>query len=156
MKALLEGGTMDRPIDPFPEDDEPAESPVGKTHREAMLERNNRTLKAEVEEARRSVEWMKAQVREVEAEVERLRAGNREMWNATSKTEAEIIQENGRLRSFKTAIEAAHAEHLKTGDYLRLGMAAQDALLAEEKSKSQLKRENVQAGRDVLDGTEES
>jgi ribosomal 30S subunit maturation factor RimM len=40
------------------------------------------------------------------------------------------LEELEQLRPLKAAIDAAHLEHLKTGDYYSLGMAVQDALLA--------------------------
>ena len=42
----------------------------------------------------------------------------------------DLKRENARLRSFAAALERAHDEHLRTGDYVKLGIAAQDALLA--------------------------
>ena len=47
-----------------------------------------------------------------------------------------LLNELSRLQAFHARIEAAHQEHLRTGAYAPLGMAAQDALLALKKEKS--------------------
>jgi hypothetical protein len=47
---------------------------------------------------------------------------------------ARTLSELDRLREFRNQLDTAHKEHLRTGDYAPLGMAAQDALRALEKS----------------------
>lgn len=42
----------------------------------------------------------------------------------------EIDMELDQLREFRAAIDRAHDAHLATGDYLPLGIAAQNALMA--------------------------
>jgi hypothetical protein len=68
---------------------------------------------------------------EAEAERDRLRAQVSELAGTVEWRDREVA----RLRNFKRAIEAAHAEHLRTGDYTPLGIAAQDALLALERDR---------------------
>jgi hypothetical protein len=48
---------------------------------------------------------------------------------------ARAAMERDRLRKFRDAIEDAHAEHLRTGDYIRLGIAAQHAILTLERDR---------------------
>jgi len=65
--------------------------------------------KAENERLLEEREQARAYVDAVQAENETLRAGNREMWNATSKTEAELIQENERLREALDVVRRSFA-----------------------------------------------
>lgn len=46
-----------------------------------------------------------------------------------------VQDELGLLETFKSSIEEAHRKHLSTGDYILLGMAAQDAIRAYDKAK---------------------
>lgn len=51
----------------------------------------------------------------------------------TERAAREDETDRQRLAKFHAAIAAAHAEHLRTGDYVRLGIAAQDAFLEYER-----------------------
>lgn len=63
---------------------------------------------------------------------------NPDKWGSAYRARCEREDEADRLRLVRlhTDIAAAHAEHLATGDYVRLGIAAQDAFLRYERTET--------------------
>lgn len=93
----------------------------------ANLQTKLRQIEAERDRLFSANEKNKAYVLELEEEQATAWFAERERARGV---EAALALTNERYRKFELALEVAYQEHLQTGDYTPLGIAAQEALIA--------------------------
>jgi DNA repair exonuclease SbcCD ATPase subunit len=95
------------------------------------------------EDASAALARLRQETEGLRAENERLQHGR----NLARVENEELYEQNEHLWKFVEAIESAHQEHLRTGDYSRLGMAAQDAVQALDRNIPQVMEELTELNR---------